>query len=105
MSSHPELRVTRGNVERADEPRLHVLRERSAPFCVCFTGAAELPPSLHVLRQESDLLPSLEPVPQVLDGGELHPLSVFTVNVQEDAEEHQEAAPDVPGRRRLARET
>lgn len=71
-----------------------------------FTGAS--PPgastesslSLHVLRKESDLLPLHEPIPQFLDGWKLHLLPVFTVNVQEDAEEHQEAAPDVPETRR-----
>lgn len=68
-------------------------------------AGAESPPSLHVLCEEPDLLARHEPVPQVLDGGKLHLVPVFTVNVQEDAEEHQEAAPDVPETRRLGGET
>ncbi|TNN84705.1 hypothetical protein EYF80_005120 [Liparis tanakae] len=51
---------------------------------------------LYVLREKSHFLCCQQPAPEVVEGGKLHFLFVFTVNIQEDAEEHQEAAPDVP---------
>lgn len=51
---------------------------------------------LYVLWEKSSFLSCQQPAPEVLDRGKLHFLSVFTVNIQEDAKEHQKAAPDVP---------
>lgn len=121
MSIHPQLRVNRGSVGWGGEARRtlfatsygHNPPPTTPPrLTACgvspalhLPAVAESPPSLHVLCEEPDLLARHEPVPQVLDGGKLHLVPVFTVNVQEDAEEHQEAAPDVPETRRLGGET
>lgn len=51
---------------------------------------------LYVLCEESDFLSCHEPALEILDRGKLHLISVFTVNIQEDAKQHQKAAPDVP---------
>lgn len=51
---------------------------------------------LYVLRGKSDFLPGQQPAREVLHRGKLHLLSIFTVNIQEDAKKHQKAAPDVP---------
>lgn len=51
---------------------------------------------LYVLWEESNFLSCQQQAPEILKRGKLHFLSVFTVNIQEDAEEHQKATPDVP---------
>lgn len=51
---------------------------------------------LYVLWEKPDFLSRQQPAPEVLDWGKLHFLFVFTVNIQEDAKEHQKATPDVP---------
>lgn len=51
---------------------------------------------LYILGEKADFLSSEQPGLDVLDGGKLHFISVFTVHIQEDPEEHQKTAPDVP---------
>lgn len=51
---------------------------------------------LDILWQKSDFLFRQQPAPDVLKCREIHFVFVFTVNIQEDAKDHQKAAPDVP---------
>lgn len=81
----PAGRVRRDSSPSGQTVRLPAQDLRSARGCL-----------LYVLREKSDFLSHQQPAPEVVEGGELHFLFVFTVNVQQDAEEHQEAAPDVP---------
>lgn len=48
---------------------------------------------LYILWEKLDFLSCQQPAPKVLHRGKLHVFSVFTVNIQEDAEKHQKASP------------
>lgn len=79
-------------------PFFNLSQRTRGPSSVCLHKALSSTRCYHlyVLWVKSNFLPSQQPAPEVLHWGKLHFLSVFTVNIQEDAKDHQKAAPNVP---------